>query len=327
MENGKNNMTLKEHLNNAKAASLKVPRAKFGEVEMFRSMLAWFKKQPNCSVAELHKKTISNEDAPNNPICEISDLLTICYSSKYRCAKIQFLQAKYMRDDVNIRGDVDMFRFYADSRQYRLLKDCPNISPRLSSLPSDILSNSCSPSITSYGVFYQDDQNQLNCAYEITQLIKPADPLQMNYERRSKLCYFDTKKDAYGFLRWNKHRCFYHPCCFPCMDCDLCCLRQELISTLDVDTYADRLLKFQVGSPICGHRLADFASNLKELYNREEKKGKFTKRFNDFFNQFDGGDIELENRRYDFNPIEPCAILLINFDGEQENKRSTNYEI
>lgn len=314
MENGKNNMTLKEHLNNAKAVSLKDPEANFGEVEMFESMLEWFKGNSKCSVAELHKKQVANgvDSKAKDMTCEISDLMTICYSPKCNCAKIQFLQAKYCEDAKKN----NRFTFNANSRQYRLLKDCPYITPKRTHLPSDILVHSCSPAITSYGVFYQDDNGELNMAYEITKMLVPEHPEQMTFDLKGRSCSFETLEDVYGRLWWNTD-CWWPHCSILCRaECDRECFGHDLISTLELNSYTENLLNFRVGSIICGDKLSALANGLAKLYAKN--KNRFSgKDFAGFIDRYKNNELsDDEDRESYFAVNEPNAILLINIDKE-----------
>lgn len=310
-------MTLQQHINSqyqeaVKQASTSGKKLRFGEVEMFRSMLEWFKGNSKCSVAELHKKPVACgvDNKAKDATCEISDLMTICYSPKCNCAKIQFLQAKYCKDAKKS----DRFTFNANSRQYRLLKDCPYITPKNTHLPSDILVHSCSPEITSYGVFYQDDQGELNMAYEITKMLVPEHPEQMTFDLNGKPCSFETLGDVYGKMCWSLDYCW--PQCSILTICDKVCVEPDLISTLEMDTYMEDLLNFRVGSIIRGDKLSALANGLAKLSAKNPKR--FSgEDFIEFIDRYKNNELsDEEDRESYFAVSEPNAILLVNIDKE-----------
>ncbi len=224
------------------------------EINYFRTVLCYFKSKTNCKILETHQNYV--RQLPSNKRCEISDLLIISYSHRLHQAKINFLQAKLASfKDANLGlvsspHGIDYFKFKLDSTQYRLLKDLPYINPGKTGLPSNILFDACTESITSYGVFYKEKDDKINMAYEITSLLQPVDPSNVNIGSGSKLCYFNTTSDSHGRKRRNK--------CY----CPTSIGQYDVLSTLSANKFESALLNFQIGSPVCFKMAADIGNML-----------------------------------------------------------------
>ena len=236
-----------------------VPTAQ--EVDYFRAMLYYLNNSPHCHLIETHQHSVGIQNTTAQ--CEISDLLLIAYSPRRAAMKINFLQAKLAKFGDNKQGLIraanreEFFKFHMDGTQYRLLKDCPIIAPKSTGLPANILSDACSDSITSYGVFYKKGQD-IEMAYEITQLLKPHNMSKIAIDSGDRICYFDTTQPKYGVT-------FRQPVCC-CRRIPLwheCYLRRtrqlDLVSTLHSDSFEKALMKFQIGSLICGKMAIEFA--------------------------------------------------------------------
>lgn len=244
---------------------------KTDEKTLFRTVLCYFKNKPYCTVFETHQDYVVNTKDPKQKRCEISDLLTITYSRRLNGTKINFLQAKLVPFNQSNLGlvhanNTDYFKFHLDSTQYRLLKDRPLIIN--TGLPSTILADACTESITSYGVFYKVDES-INMAYEITSLLQPSDPATVTINGGRKLCYFNTTKTSHGLRRLNKF------CCAPSNPYDL-------LSTLSADTFEQALLHFQIGSPVC-RTMAMYLSEM--IHNMLEPQTDTTNDFCNFIDQ------------------------------------------
>ena len=95
---------------------------------------------------------------------EISDLWIISFSPSLQKARMTFLQAKYHR--ANLSQQHRTFR--GDYFQYELLSQRPTLTTIVGqkfNFPPDILSFSCCGSIGSYGVFFIDNNDQIDLAY------------------------------------------------------------------------------------------------------------------------------------------------------------------
>lgn len=320
-------MSLKDYLNSqyqeaVKQASTSGKKLQFGEVEMFRAMRDYFDGR-GCSIIETHQHRVQNTTTKQN--CEISDLLIVSFGKCSSMLRATFLQAKKAKNNegkISKKG-MDTFKFTFDARQYHLLKECPVIDPCNTRLDPHILSNSCSPSITSYGVFYDDDKKKLDFAYEITQLLKPRSYGNLPVKSSQRICYFDTTEDEYGFARWRTYnrRCpspwCYHHCC----DCTYphC---EELLSTINAKKFENALYSFQIGSPLCvyEHR-AEIQSILKAVNEGELKHNGCAEQFKQFVQQLlDRGSKDDNIQRDGDNnrngdlvaTLNPKYIILVN---------------
>ena len=236
------------------------------EVDYFRAMLYYLNNNPHCHLIETHKHLVGR---PNTVVqCEISDLLMIAYSHKKSAMKINFLQAKLAKFGDSKQGLIHstngekFLKFHMDGTQYRLLKDCPIINPKSTGLPRDILSDACSDSITSYGVFYEKDRN-VEMAYEITQLLKPHNISKISIDSGDRVCYFDTIQPKYGITVRPPFCCRWcAPLWFECRQ------HFNLVSSLSSNLFERAMLEFQIGSPLCGRLAIEFASTIISRWNR-----------------------------------------------------------
>ena len=184
------------------------------EVDYFRAVLFHLANKPQCRLYETHQHPVAISNT--NIQCEISDLLLVSYSPKRLAMKVNFLQAKLAKFSDNRQGLIEkkgesFLKFHMDGTQYRLLKDCPIIKPIKTGLPPNILSDACTDSITSYGVFYKNDQS-IEMAYEITQLLKPYNLSKIHLDSGDRVCFFDTIQLKYGiFPRTICHGWRYRP--------------------------------------------------------------------------------------------------------------------
>ena len=316
-------MSLKTQLNNDRRTAIGNGK-RFYEVEMFRSMLDYFNGR-GCRVIELHQHNVRNQRTKQD--CEISDLLIVSYSHRHPCCiKVTFLQAKRATKGFGLTPNNTAFKFGIDTRQYTLLKDCPPINPLNTNLDPNILYDSCSPSITSYGVFYEQNHS-LDFAYEVTQLLKLRYPVPAT--PRFRVCYFDSISDTYGNVRWRHclHCCGIHcPCRIGCCNHGYC--TPDLLSTIDADCFEKALKEFQIGSPMCFEQHEPQIISILE----ESKKGKNAQ---DILSDFEGfvlsnlghyrpanesrnngrGDDERINHDDDIiRRLNPSHIMLVNVD-------------
>lgn len=313
----------------------------FGEVKLFRRMLEYFNGNPACTMLETHQKYVRYD---NDKKCEISDLMIVNYSTKYKCMKLTFLQAKCAKRKgygLTPYG----FKFILDNKQYQLLKNRPIINPLSSGLAPNILHDACSPAISSYGVFYWDRNNKINFGFEVTDFLQPANNVETT---NSKTCYFIDVDDIRGcYPFWIDYMC---RCGLKCVDCQIplgCekkpCCRHDLFSTIDVNCFESAVANFEIGSPICAEcanacqpmqeiARSVFAS-VKAVLEYEKNNGADMSAFNQFEAIFratnDDDNNRMEQRKdihdYDWGDrngsdemeIAPFAaknILLINAD-------------
>lgn len=241
------------------------------EVNLFRTMLAYFDKQPNCEVSEVHQHYVGYFNKAKNKIrCEIADLLVISFSKRHHTLRATFIQAKRETDPQ----PKNQFRFHLAANQYQLLRNCPIIDPKETGLPTNILRDACSDAISSYGVFYKDGKDY-EFAYEITKMLRPSHP---NRQTGSMTCNFDTIYPISGY-----------PCRIPQQSMHYCgtpfghCT-PILVSSIDTNIFEHALTRGFLGSPIRGAlatQLIDFVSSL-----HPETSSKHAKAFSNFIIDF-----------------------------------------
>ena len=313
-------MSLKKHLN-TEAIQKKKDGQKVDEIAMFESLRNYFANKTDCAIIKTHSLPVKfNEDKIQ---CESSDLMIVSYSKhRHCCIKVTLLQAKLAQQQNDLP---DIFKFHLDTNQYLLLKECPVINPMQTRLPSNILSDSCSPSITSYGVFYEYAKSW-NFAFEITQLLKPRSPITRKTTYNSnKVCYFDTTKDIYGWQRW-RHALDYslNHCWHPCPICYHHYYHGiELLSTISADTFEKALMQFKIGSPLCFREGANQISKIVGVIKRataigrasEEVVNNFVSYISEYIGNNDNNNNNFEGDDRDVS-LNPSYILLVNADNE-----------
>lgn len=309
------------------------------EVDYFRAMLYYLNNNPHSHLIETHKHLVGRLNKTIQ--CEISDLLLITYSPKRSAMKINFLQAKLAKFGDSKQGLIrttngeEFFKFHMDGTQYRLLKDCPIIDSKSTGLPPNILSNACSDSITSYGVFYKKNRN-VEMAYEITQLLKPHNISKISINSGDRICYFDTIQPKYGIT-------IRQPFCGWWLDPFLYdyhlrrATRLDLVSSLHSNLFEKALLNFQIGSPLCGQLAIEFVNAIISRWNKNgevadferfaqesmplwEEQEQIRRRHLERENR-DGEDGYRERLRFDERVTSAAKyILFINVDAEQDRR-------
>lgn len=237
-------MSLRNAINNTCLNS----NVKIGEVELFRSMINYFKGvcpsyyyvpgrlEANATAQEIHgRKGIVEFDAFVGGIVtkgsikrrELADLILITFSPQKRKVKISFIQAKYERKH-GLKNN--KFSFNLDYFQYYLL----NVRPRIKDLsifrwPEWIISHPCyTDDVTSYGVFYKDSNGKYDFAYEQTSLLKANTNTSISSNTKTRVYSFNAIKDLSVTYGNDTH----------------------LISTVNVDTFEQGVRNLQIGSPI-----------------------------------------------------------------------------
>lgn len=290
-------------------AALNDNTAQMGEVGLFRRMLEYFNSNPACAVLETHQKYVRFDN--NQRKCEISDLMIVSYSTKYKCMKLTFLQAKCAKREgygLTYNG----FKFILDNKQYQLLKKRPVINPLSSGLSPTILHIACSPAISSYGVFYWDKHKDINFGFEVTDLLRPVNEDETS---SSKTCYFKDIGDIRGnYPWWVKYLCCVGLKCVFCQTPKGCekkpCCSHDLFSTIDVNCFENALTHFEIGSPICAEcvkacqPMQDIArtvfSSINAATKHKQNKDVDMSAFNHFETVFgstgDGGNSVMERK-------------------------------
>lgn len=275
----------------------KASHPKAGEVMLFREMLAYFKTKPNCNLIEKHQGYVRFINSVGvSKKCEISDLMVISYSRKNKRIRITFLQAKKADMQHGLKGSKFSFNF--NKVQHELLTTYPTIVPINTGLPTNILIDAITKSITSYGVFYQDHSSNMNFAYEMAELTNAAHLTILDFASINNIVLPTYDSSI-------RKRICKQPCCH-CNTCisPPCCY--ELISTINGDVFEDFLLRGMVGSPLCKHQ-AGFAHSINALIGNVNLP--LAADFNSFVNEY--FPIEGRDGVDQSNATLPCSLLLI----------------
>ena len=184
-------------------------------------------------IGETHQQYVSFQSAQiGSPAKrEISDLWIIAFSPTKNRVRMTFLQAKYYRGLLGQHHRI----FNADYFQYELLATRPQliaVHGQRFNFPSDILSISCCDSVGSYGVFFIDNNRQVDLAYSCANSLTPQSPLPAYYS--------SFKVDLE--IPFNSTN-FYQNC-----SCSIC--PQELISCFDIDSFTNALVNLEIGAEI-----------------------------------------------------------------------------
>lgn len=296
----------------------------FGEVKLFRRMLEYFNGNPACTMLETHQSYVMYD---NNRRCEISDLMIVSYSAKYKCMKLTFLQAKCAKRKGYGLQD-NGFKFILDNKQYHLLKNRPIIDPRSSGLAPTILRDACSSAISSYGVFYWERKDKINFGFEVTDLLQPVNDDETTI---SKTCYFADIRDLHGCYPWWIDYMRY--CGLKCVHCQVpqgCekkpCCSNDLLSTIDVNCFESAIANFEIGSPICAEcakacqpmrtMARSVFSSVEAVGGHKKNIGAKMSAFNQFKTAFglSGDDDSNGGKEIENAPFAVKNILLINAD-------------
>ena len=113
---------------------------------------------------------------------EISDLWIIAFSPKKMLARMTFLQAKKNKEDLHTLPST----FKGEYFQFELLSKRPILKQVIGkkfNFPPDILSFACCSSIGSFGVFYLDNNGDIDMAYCSAKFLKPINQPPKNYKQ------------------------------------------------------------------------------------------------------------------------------------------------
>lgn len=174
-------------------------KGNLSEVNLFRQMMFAFKFFYGATVIvnETHQNYVGfdttnpkTNSPEHNKTKEISDLHIITYSPKRKIARETYLQAKVARGTDGLQPN-GTFTFHGDWFQYDLLSRRPQLLYpskkkaywRLWCNP-DFLHSAILPSIGSYGVFYQDQNKQIDFAYQPANVLN----LQTPYTTIGQFC-------------------------------------------------------------------------------------------------------------------------------------------
>ena len=250
-------MSLKQYINRQNKT--------LGEVELFDEMIGYFKNQPFATVVQTdrtHHHLVDYTPLPpyntlwgNNVTKEISDVFFMVFSQRRRMARMTHLQAKLTSKIWPVHDNKHTFSFTLDVGQYHMLHNRLQINDLKGMYPRDILSFPLySDSVSSYGVFYKDNNSVYDMAFEIASLV--SYPKSKPYKSAdSQLVHsFATTNDMWGYMNIKYPqampilRHILH-CCDICWEC--CCEHMsELLSTVSVETFERELLELRVGTRV-----------------------------------------------------------------------------
>jgi len=275
------------------------------EVKLFRKMSDILKSAYNVTfVEEVHRKYVDflSSTISGNVRREIADLWIISYSPIQGRAKMTFLQAKYHRGQLARPGV-----FKAEFFQYELLSERPLLtSGGTPNFPLDILKSSCCDSVGSYGVFYQDNNNQIDLAYSSARLLSNTSSVPTAYTRSTIELQFSATAAAY-------QNC----------SCNSC---QELNYTYSIDDFTTSVLNLEIGADLeyFSHIMRYINSVLASLAPSPAVTG-----FISFIadndrgipgrDGTDGGEGGADNDGYKGDGL-PCSLLIINVDIDEDKR-------
>jgi hypothetical protein len=207
----------------------------YTEIDLFRNMSSILSSKYQVSfIEETHlQKVVYNSQQINQAATrEISDLWIIAFSPSQTRARMTFLQAKYHRailDSMNTKFSGDYF-------QYELLSTRPTLSSIVGikcNFPLDILSFSCCDSVGSYGVFFIDNNNQIDLAYCTANHLTTNSPLPAFYTSTTAPVKLDipySPVNQYTLCSFQTH--------------------SELISCFDIDSFTQSLINLEIGAEL-----------------------------------------------------------------------------
>ena len=264
--------TLKNYINAWQNAPLNIARFQGkpmpqtpDEESLFNAMIDYFKSRPfavvvsadkthHHNVSKTHHHNVRYKPLPPYDTSwgpsvekEISDVFFLVFSPSRRIARMTHLQAKL--EDRKKPGNA--FSFTLDAGQYHMLHNRLEINDSKGVFPNDILSFPLySDSVSSYGVFYLDEKNEYDMAFEIASLISYSGRKSYKSPNAALVHTFATTADLWGDCNLKTSQLsapFWHCCRFCYMRfCEDCC--RELLSTIQIDHFERELLDMHVGT-------------------------------------------------------------------------------
>lgn len=158
----------------------------FAELPLFRALADSLRlASTHVNAEEYHGASHQvqfNGDGINSRIgarCELSDLLIVVYSQKFKTARFTFLQAKSERAFPVIPAG---WNYSANLEQWDLLSRRPSLAGiGQFNPPSDLLSAAVLPSIGSFGFFYGTASNGFQMLYASADILAPVFPHRVRY--------------------------------------------------------------------------------------------------------------------------------------------------
>lgn len=229
------------------------------EESLFNAMIDYFKSRPFAVVVGADKthhhnvryKPLPPYDTSWGPSVEkeISDVFFLVFSPLRCIARMTHLQAKL--EDRKKPGNA--FSFTLDAGQYHMLHNRLEINDSKGVFPNDILSFPLySDSVSSYGVFYLDEKNGYDMAFEIASLISYSGRKSYKSPNAALVHTFATTADLWGYCNMKEPYIsipfwYWRRCCHICL-CEDC--YRELLSTIQIDHFERELLNMHVGTRV-----------------------------------------------------------------------------
>ncbi len=235
------------------------------EVELFKLMIDYFQRAPFAHVIHKVKET-HHHDVLYSPIPpydkkwgkqiekEISDVFFMVVSNKRHIARMTHLQAKLEKK----KRPNQSFSFTLDAGQYLMLHNRLDIIDPQRVYPRDIFSNPLyTDSVASYGVFYKDNQQNYDMAFEIASLITYNNQ-KLYRSKDSQLVHsFATVDDFWGVCNkrydnafWRRYIKKFNPFYAPYPYYYHYYNAPELLSTTSLDTFERELLNAKIGTRV-----------------------------------------------------------------------------
>ncbi|MEO1029946.1 MAG: hypothetical protein AAFX55_00995 [Bacteroidota bacterium] len=260
-----------------------------GEVALFRAMEAYIKRTHNAVlVEETHQCYVTFNTKNCTQIKkEISDLWIITFSPNKNEARMTFLQAKYERKKRPIIHQG--FSFTGDYFQFKLLSERPIITNASTfNFPNNILSFTNSDAIGSFGVFYIDNNQQVDMVFSTAS----------NLTCKSGTC---TTKTRVIYLNKPNKNANYVQNQYG---------NQELLDSFYISEFENGLLNLEIGAEI--HQYSTIMNYVNSVLGSIPNVAN-SQAYQDFKSLMASGNIGSDlnlTPNLEFNP----AILLINVD-------------
>lgn len=284
------------------------------EVLLFRAMMDYFDYHPSRLAAVVHtEETHQHYVYPKGlkGYCEISDVLFMVFSSRYKTLRMTHIQAKRKKktDIVTLPWNgSSAFEFTIDPKQYCLLNGrLPFTNRGQSKYPGGTL---CSPelsdSIASYGVFYLSQNNDWHIAYEVASLVgNPS----------AKKGLFYSNYNLIGNINelWSLAYPTHYAWEQIYVNNDHVQPQEELLSTLETALFETGLINCHVGSVVTqGNPLLSYVAGvLKARYNGlAPQQQEVVDAFNEYLLI---NDLNVRDQQLD-DSVLPMNIVLINAD-------------
>lgn len=155
--------------------------------------------------------------------CELCDLMIVAFRTNPFNARLTFLQNKSER----ISGQLPL-TFEADMFQWELLASRPEIQGVNSfNPPKNLLKDALLSSVGTFGVFYQDTNNDFNMTYSTADILGP---IRIGTSKKRRLYYKGTRGQIRAVSGYN-----------------------EITSCSTLADFAHQLSQLRIGTPIIGY--------------------------------------------------------------------------